>query len=171
METFILLSLSSLIGLLIHWAFRGVSVLIGRKHKSTTNNSLVREGLAPEKKNDNRYGGPARIFIPNVFARWPWPSRINPNYAVVKKEADAWMTSFQAFRPEAQDAFNRCDFSKCFPSYSFRILICFIGLFACLAYPIASKGKVTTDTLIRLFDKSFIQSMLELLVITCIWAS
>jgi hypothetical protein len=115
METFNQLSLSLLIGLLILHAIHGISVLIARIHKSIANESLVREETALEK-NDNRYARPTRIFIPNVLARWPWPRRINPNYAVVKKEADFWMTSFQAFSPKAQDAFNRCDFSQCFPS-------------------------------------------------------
>jgi hypothetical protein len=134
METFILLSLSPLVGLLILCAIRGVSVLIDRKQKSITNESLVREESALEK-NDNRYGGPTRIFIPNVLARWPWPRRINPNYAVVKKEADAWLMSFQAFSPKAQDAFNRCDFSKCFPSYSARIPILFHRLLRLFSLP------------------------------------
>jgi hypothetical protein len=124
METFILLSLSSLIGLLFLCTFRGAPVLVARKHKRVINASLVREESAPEK-NDNRNGGSTRIFIPNVLARWPWPHRINPNYAVVKKEADAWITSFQAFSPKAQDANDRSDFSKCFLSYSVPILILF----------------------------------------------
>ena len=121
----ILLSLSPLIGLLILCAFRGVSILIARKHKNNINESLVREELSHEK-NVNKCSKHSRIFIPNVLARWPWPDRrINPNYAVVKKEADNWMASFQPFSPKAQDAFNRCDFSKWCPSYSCRILILF----------------------------------------------
>jgi hypothetical protein len=91
-------------------------------HNRVTNESIVREGSTLEKK-DHRYGRPTRIFIPNVLARWPWPRRINPNYAVVKKEADAWLTSFQAFSPKAQDAFDRCNFGRCIPSYSVFILI------------------------------------------------
>ena len=120
METFIF-SLSPLVGLLILCAFRGVSV-----HKSVTNKSIDREESALEK-NISTCRRPTRIFIPNVLAsaRWQWPRRINPNYAVVKKEADAWLSSFQAFSPKAQDAFNRCDFSKCFLSYSVCILILF----------------------------------------------
>jgi hypothetical protein len=94
-------------------------------YNSVTNESIAREESALEK-NVNRYGGrPTRIFIPNVLARWPWPRRINTNYAVIKKEADAWIMSFQAFSPKAQDAFNRCEFGKSFPSYSVRILILF----------------------------------------------
>jgi hypothetical protein len=111
-------------GLLLLCAFRGVSVLIARNHKSIVNKSLVWEESTLEK-NDNKYGRPTRIFIPNALARWPWPRRINPNYAVLKKEAGTWIMSFQAFSPKAQDAYNRCDFGKCFPSYSVRVLILF----------------------------------------------
>jgi hypothetical protein len=124
MATFILLSLSPLIGLLILCAFRGVSVTIARKQKSITNESIVREKSALEK-NDDKSCRPTRIFIPNVLARWPWPRRINSNYAVVKKESDAWMATFQAYSPKAQDASYRCNFSKSFPLYLVRILILF----------------------------------------------
>ena len=124
METFIFLSLTPLIGLLILCAFRDISVLISRKQKSISNESTVREESAHEK-NDDKSSRPTRIFIPNVLARWPWPRRINPNYAVVKKESDAWMASFQAYSPKAQDAAYRCDFSKSFPSYFVRKLILF----------------------------------------------
>ncbi|KAF8546266.1 terpenoid synthase [Imleria badia] len=120
-------------------AFRGVYALISGL-KSITNEPVVREELVSEK-NINRYGGPTRIFIPNVLVRWPWPRRINPHYAVVKKEADAWITSFQAFSPKAQDAFNRCDFN----------------LLACLAYPVASKDHARAGCdlmhLVFLFDE------------------
>ncbi|KAI9457169.1 terpenoid synthase [Boletus coccyginus] len=108
METATLLSLNLPICLLIFFAF--VSVFIARRDEGTITESPVWEV----------------IFIPNVLARWPWPRRINPNYAVVKKEADAWIMNFQAFSPSAQDAFNRCDFN----------------LLACLAYPLASKEHV-----------------------------
>ena len=138
METFILLSFSPLIGLLILCAFRGISVLISTMHNSVANESSIRKESTLEK-NDNRYGSPTRIFIPNVLARWPWPRRLNPNYAMVKKEADAWMTSFQAFNPKAQDAFNRCDFSKCFPSYSVRILILFARSSRLFSLPYSQK--------------------------------
>ena len=110
METFNHLSLSPLIGLLILCAIRGVSVLIPRIHKTVTNESIAREESAFET-NVNKGSRPTRIFLPNVLARWPWSRRMNPNFAVVKKEADAWITNFQAFSPKAQDAFNRCDFS------------------------------------------------------------
>ena len=113
MERFVLLSLISLI---IFCAFRGISVFNARKHKNIINESFVQEESALEK-NDNEYGRPTGIFIPNVLARWPWRRRINPNYSVVKKESDAWMMSFQAFSPKAQDAFNRCD-----PSRYFRLV-------------------------------------------------
>ena len=73
MERIILPSLSPLIGLLILYAFRGISALISRKHKSIINESLVRGGSALGGVG-GRYSRPPRIFIPNVLARWPWVS-------------------------------------------------------------------------------------------------
>ena len=81
------------------------------------------------------------------------------------------ITSFQAFSSKGQDAFNRCEFGKSFPSYSVRPTnFCLIVLFACLVYPVARKGTVTADTLIKLFAQTFMQSMLELVVISCIYS-
>ena len=157
-------------GLLIPCAFLSVSVLVIRMHKSFTNGSINREESTLEE-NDNKCGRSTRIFIPNVLARWPWSRRINPNYAVLKKEAGAWITSFQAFSSKGQDAFNRCEFGKSFPSYSVRPTnFCLIVLFACLVYPVARKGRVTADTLIKLFAQTVMQSMLELVVISCIYS-
>ncbi|KAN0078464.1 Isoprenoid synthase domain containing protein [Tylopilus felleus] len=110
METYTLLSLSAFIGLIIHFTSNGVSVLLARRRKGLVN------GFVTEK-------GPTKVFIPNTLARWPWPRRINPHYAEVKKESAAWTASFGAFSPKAQHAFNRCDFNR----------------LACMAYPIARK--------------------------------
>lgn len=103
-----LLPLSALIGLLASYR---AYFLVSRKRNSTINDPILR-GKHPLEKSVNRGGGPVRIFIPNVLVRWPWSRKINPNYAVVKKEAGAWIASFQAFNPKAQDAFNLCDFSQ-----------------------------------------------------------
>ncbi|KAG9312647.1 terpenoid synthase [Chiua virens] len=93
-------------GLLIHLAFSGISDLIVRKRKVGVDASVLREESSVEKK-DTR---PTRAFIPDVLARWPWPRQINPNYAVLKKQTDAWVASFQAFSPKAQHAYDHCDF-------------------------------------------------------------
>jgi len=56
---------------------------------------------------------PRKIFIPNTLTRWPWPRPpLNQYYAEVKAESLAWIASFEAFSPKAQQAFNRCDFGK-----------------------------------------------------------
>lgn len=141
METSIHLSLSVLIRLLIFSVIHGVSILVARRHKNIVDQSPARDESVL-KKNINICGGSARVFIPNVLAKWPWPSQINPNYATVKKEADAWMASSQAFSPKAQDAYERCNSSMCFLAYPASMLISRIGLLACLAYPTASKGKL-----------------------------
>lgn len=109
-EISLLLSFSAPVALLMFSAFPVISILMSRTrrdvHKSPTRD---RSTL---KKTVNDYAKPSRVFLPNVLARWPWPRRIHPDYVVVKKEADAWVTSLKAFNPKAQDAFNHCDFSK-----------------------------------------------------------
>lgn len=112
MET--LLPRSVLTGLLLHLTLYVVLSSITRKRRSTITDPTIQPESSSEKS-VYRCGPPTRIFIPNVLARWPWPRRINPNYAMVRREADAWMSSFQAFGPKAQDAFKRCDFSTSFP--------------------------------------------------------
>jgi hypothetical protein len=67
-----------------------------------------------------------KIFIPDLLARWPFPRRLNQHYPKVSAESCAWLESFQAFSPKAQQAFDRCDFS----------------LLGCLTYSIASEEHV-----------------------------
>ena len=122
METSILLSLGAVVALLIHFVRPWVSGLITRRCNCTTNILVAQEESAREKE---KAVGPTRIFIPNIFAQWPWPRQINPHYAVVKKEADAWITSFQVFSPKAQDAYNRCDCSRSLSSNPVCIQILF----------------------------------------------
>ncbi|KAK0492607.1 terpenoid synthase [Armillaria luteobubalina] len=49
--------------------------------------------------------------IPETTTSWPWPRKINPHYEEVKAESEAWFRSFEAFTPEAQRAFDLCDYS------------------------------------------------------------
>ncbi|KAG2124659.1 terpenoid synthase [Suillus clintonianus] len=67
-----------------------------------------------------------KFFIPDLLARWPFPRRLNHYYPKVRAESSAWLESFKAFSPKAQDAFNRCDCS----------------LLSCLAHPIAKEEHV-----------------------------
>ncbi|KAF8557453.1 hypothetical protein OG21DRAFT_315398 [Imleria badia] len=62
-------------------------------------------------KDSNEYR-PTKIFIPDLLAKWPWPRRLNPHYAAVKKESAAWIASFGAFSPKAQYALDLCDASR-----------------------------------------------------------
>ncbi|KAF8912642.1 terpenoid synthase [Mucidula mucida] len=48
--------------------------------------------------------------LPELLRNWPWPRRINPFYEECKKESMEWCEGFKAFSPNAQKAFNRCDF-------------------------------------------------------------
>ncbi|EJD00099.1 terpenoid synthase [Fomitiporia mediterranea MF3/22] len=77
------------------------------------------------------------LFLPELLANWPWPREINPHYEEVKKEADAWFRSFNAFSTRSQLAFDKCDFA----------------LLASLAYPRVSKEHLRTgcDLMILLF--------------------
>jgi hypothetical protein len=54
-----------------------------------------------------------------------------------------------------------------YPHTNFILIV----LLACLVYPVARKGRVTVGASIKLFAQSFIQSMRELVVISCIWVS
>ncbi|KAF8547657.1 terpenoid synthase [Imleria badia] len=123
METYTLFSLGALIGFIIHFTFHAVSPLIARRHKSVVN-IFVAEKASATEKHSNKYS--PKVFVPDILARWPWPRRINPHFAVVKEESVAWMESFGAFSPKAQHAFNRCDFSR----------------LACLTYPMAKRDHI-----------------------------
>ena len=52
------------------------------------------------------------VTIPDTLRFWPWPRKINPHYSICKKESSEWCESFKAFSTGAQNAFNKCDFSK-----------------------------------------------------------
>lgn len=67
-----------------------------------------------------------KIFIPDILARWPFPRRLNQHHCKVRAESSAWLESFRAFSPKAQQAFDRCDFS----------------LLGCLSYPNACEEHV-----------------------------
>ncbi|KAF4575314.1 terpene cyclase [Pleurotus pulmonarius] len=51
------------------------------------------------------------VYLPRTLDRWPWPRRENPHYASVTQEASSWCESFRAFNPQAQEAFNKCNFN------------------------------------------------------------
>jgi hypothetical protein len=53
-----------------------------------------------------------KIFIPDLLVRWPFPRRLNRYYPKVRVESSTWLESFKAFSPKAQQAFDRCNFSK-----------------------------------------------------------
>ena len=59
-----------------------------------------------------------RYYIPDNLAKWKWSRRINPHYAEVKAASTAWVRSFGAFSPKAQEAYDRCDFSTRIQMYS-----------------------------------------------------
>jgi hypothetical protein len=130
METYTLLSLAAFIGLIIHFTSYGVSVLLARRRKSVVNGFVAEKESAIEK--DNNEYRPIRVFIPNTLARWPWPRRINPHYAAVKKESATWTASFGAFSQKAQHAFNRCDFSKAFRPPTLTRVLTLFGRSSCL---------------------------------------
>ena len=75
MDRFILFLLSLLIGFLTHSIFSRISGLISWRHRIIVNGSIILEEL-PLRKCVKGHGDPARTFIPNVLARWPWPRRI-----------------------------------------------------------------------------------------------
>ncbi|CAL1702577.1 unnamed protein product [Somion occarium] len=66
--------------------------------------------------------------LPDTLAKWPYRRRLNPHYLPVKAKASAWLESFNALSPKAQNSFNRCDFN----------------LFAALAYPTFDEDRLRT---------------------------
>jgi hypothetical protein len=53
-----------------------------------------------------------KFFIPNTLATWPWPRRVNEYTTEVCAESSAWVKSFPAFSPKAQESVDRCKFGK-----------------------------------------------------------
>ncbi|KAI0062662.1 terpenoid synthase [Artomyces pyxidatus] len=53
-----------------------------------------------------------KFYIPDCVENWKWPRFLNPHYPEVKAESAAWARSFGAFSPKAQDAYDRCDFTR-----------------------------------------------------------
>ncbi|TVY83697.1 Delta(6)-protoilludene synthase [Lachnellula suecica] len=51
------------------------------------------------------------IFLPDLEAGWKWPRRISPYIPEIRQECLDWVASFKAFTPEAQKAFDRCNFN------------------------------------------------------------
>lgn len=129
METHILLSLSVLIGLTVHFTFCAVSAHVTRRNESVVN-GFVAEKASTTEKDKNEYK--PKVIIPNTLARWPWPRRINPHHAVVIKESEAWTVSLSAFSPKAQHAFNRCKFGKEFHPLSLTHVLTLFGRSLCL---------------------------------------
>ncbi|PIL22415.1 terpene synthase [Ganoderma sinense ZZ0214-1] len=66
---------------------------------------------------------PQTIRLPETMANWPLPRRLNPHYAAVVEQSAEWISSFGAFGPKAQLAFDKCN----------------IGLLATMSYPTLSK--------------------------------
>jgi hypothetical protein len=59
--------------------------------------------------------------LPDPLVHWPWPRTLNPHYAEVKLESDAWLRSFEVLDAKSQRSFDRCNFGKyiyCFISVS-----------------------------------------------------
>jgi len=50
--------------------------------------------------------------LPDTLAQWPYPATLNLHHWEIKAASDAWLASFNAFDPKAQNAFIRCDFGQ-----------------------------------------------------------
>jgi hypothetical protein len=53
-----------------------------------------------------------KILLPDFEANWMWPRRVNPHTPDIKQECLEWVATFGAFTPEAQKAFDKCNFSE-----------------------------------------------------------
>ena len=80
--------------------------------------------------------------LPDPLAHWPWPRTLNPHYAEVKLECDAWLRGFEALDAKSQRSFDRCNFGK----YTYCFISVFLddistpALLGGLAYPLIDKG-------------------------------
>ncbi|KAF4628238.1 hypothetical protein G7Y89_g9908 [Cudoniella acicularis] len=63
---------------------------------------------------------PQKIFLGDLEASWKWPRRTNPHTLEIKQECLEWVASFRAFTPEAQKAFDKCNFNEYTPRTSPR---------------------------------------------------
>ncbi|THH07217.1 hypothetical protein EW146_g9384, partial [Bondarzewia mesenterica] len=54
---------------------------------------------------------PQTYTLPDTLRNWPWTRIISPYYRAAQAESVAWLESFKPFNPQAQIAFNKCDFS------------------------------------------------------------
>uniref|UniRef100_A0A8H7Y3N7 Terpene synthase n=1 Tax=Psilocybe cubensis TaxID=181762 RepID=A0A8H7Y3N7_PSICU len=50
-------------------------------------------------------------LIPDVLREWPYKRMINPYYRAAQEQSVKWLEGFRPFSPEAQIAFDKCDFS------------------------------------------------------------
>ncbi|KAF8886611.1 isoprenoid synthase domain-containing protein [Gymnopilus junonius] len=49
--------------------------------------------------------------IPDLLAQWPWRRTVNAHLEVVQDDANAWVGSFELFKPEKFAKFKACNFN------------------------------------------------------------
>ena len=86
------------------------------------------------------------VYLPDTGSYWPWPRRLNPHFKEVGGPSVAWLESFGAFNPQAQEAFNKCKFSASFGIMPILIWrgaysLYTVDLLGSLGYPDANKGR------------------------------
>ena len=65
--------------------------------------------------------------LPDPLSNWPWLRTLNPHYAEVKPESEAWLRSFEALDAKSQRSFERCNFGKYIYIISNRSIVDNIG--------------------------------------------
>jgi hypothetical protein len=55
---------------------------------------------------------PVQVSLPDLEANWNWPRRLNPHIHEISQECSDWAVGFKAFTPQAQKAFDKCNFSE-----------------------------------------------------------
>ncbi|KAI0293867.1 terpenoid synthase [Multifurca ochricompacta] len=87
-----------------------------------------------------------KYYLPDTLKNWKWPRQISPDHVEVRAASAEWLRSLKAFSPRAQDAFDRCEFSKSqdhpFLTSSWAQLL--PGLLACMTYPFHDKARLRT---------------------------
>jgi hypothetical protein len=55
---------------------------------------------------------PREVYLPDPLAQWSWQRTLNPHFAEVKPQSDAWVRGFEAIDSKSQNAFDSCNFGE-----------------------------------------------------------
>lgn len=138
--------LTALTGWVAHLVARLVPSLAKNECDRVAYHGPAAKGSVDTNRDDKHL---KKYFIPNVLATWPWPRRLNQHHVEVIAESTAWVASFRAFNPKAQESFDRCRIGK---RWCMMLLLMhshpLSALIGCFVYPTLTKG----ESLLRVYQ-------------------